>query len=583
MSATQITLGNMFTSNGKTVLTGGASGIDVESMVNSLAEAKRQPAVKLETKLETNAKKVTAYTEFQTLLDSFHDAANFLRNPPGVQNDAENIFNYRSASIGSSSSTSGSTYINVTAEAGTNLASYNISDVKLATKNIKTTATFPLADTATSAVGGTGPLNAGTMVLGPNGTTITLTAGDTLGQVVSKINAVSEESGIEATAVKISDGNYRISFQSTSTGSDMNYDISTPNAGIFNVAFAYSQDAVDSSMTLNGTTVTRSTNSVDDLIDGLTFDLKQASPLGTTLSVDIEADAELAKTGIMNFVDAYNALKLYASRQQELGDDGKPVDTAVLANDSTLRLSMSRLTTEMSSIVEGLSASNLNRLADIGITFSDYPGDDTSPFTRNILTVDEEKLTSSLTSNYDDVRQIFEFDYTSDNPDLQVFSRTNGLEVSDVAININNTSSTYTATFTTGSTTKTVTLTKETLSGGSIVLKGQEGTELDGLVLIYSDTANTTVNLKLSQGVADRVYNALDDLADEETGAVSVAMSALTEDDTRYNEEITKIDNMIERFRQQLLEKFAALEKAISSANSILQSIDANVSASNNN
>jgi len=38
---------------------------------------------------------------------------------------------------------------------------------------------------------------------------------------------------------------------------------------------------------------------------------------------------------------------------------------------------------------------------------------------------------------------------------------------------------------------------------------------------------------------------------------------------------------MIEKFRQQLLDKFANLEKAISSANSILQSISANTNAAN--
>lgn len=579
----QITLGNMFTSNGKTVLTGGSSGLDVESMVDSLATAKRQPAVKLEEKIEKNAKRSEAYTELKGLLDNFHDAANFLRNPPGVRNDADNIFNYRSTSVTSSSTTSGDTYLSVTAEAGASIASYNITNVVLATKSIKTTATFALANSnSAAAVDPAGPFNAGTLVLGASATPITLTAGDTLDEVVAKINAASDDSKIEATAIKVSNGNYRISFQSTETGAAMDYNIAALNPGIFNVAFAINQVPIDASLTLDGTPITRASNSIDDLIQGVTFDLKQNTS-GNSLAVDIETDQELAKTGIINFVDAYNALKLFAARQKEVGDDGKPVDTAILSNDSTLNLTLSKLTSEMTAIVDGLSGSQLSRLSDLGITASDYPGDDTTPFTRNILTVDEEKLKAAISSKYDEVRQVFEFDYSSDDPNLQVFSRTNGLNTSEVTININQTTGVYTATYDLGSGSTTVNLTKETISGGSIALKGQDGTALEGMVLIYSGTGNATVNLELHQGIADRVYNTLEDLTDEETGSISLAVSSITDEDKRYENEIKRIDSMIERFREQLLQKFAALESAISSANSILQSIDANVNASNNN
>ncbi len=582
---TQITLGNMFTSNGKTVLTGGSSGLDVESMVKNLADAKRLPAKALEDKITQNESKATAYTEMQTLLTDFRDAASNLRNPPGVQNSADNIFEYRSSEVSSNTSVAGSTYLDVTTEPGTTTGQYTVTVDTLATQSIKTTNSFALADLNTAAVGAgvTLPFHAGNLILGASGTSIALANGDTLGQVISKINAASGTSKIQATAIMVSTGNYQISFKSTETGAAMNYDIVTPNAGVLNTGIAFNQTAVNSSITIDGTPISRSSNSIDDAIDGMTFNLKAQTPLATSLTLDVAADTDLAKQGIMKFVDSYNALRLFVSRQSELGNDGKPTKDAVLANDGTMRLTMTRVNAEMADVVQGLTAGDPARLSDIGITYDDFAGDDTNPFTRNILVVDEDKLDSALSSNFDAVRKVFEFDYSSDNADFQIFSRTNGLAVSNATISINQTTGVYQATYTLNGTTTTVNLDKETLSSTAIILKGQNGTALEGLNMIYSNTTNATIHLTLSQGVGDRVFNAIDDLLDETTGAVAVASQKLIDDDTRYQKEIDKIDTSIETFRQKLLDKFAALEKALSQANSILQSIDANTNAGNNN
>lgn len=583
---TQITLGNMFTSNGKTVLTGGSSGLDVESMVKNLADAKRLPATALEDKIASNSKKSTAYTEMQSLLTDFRDAAANLRNPPGVRNASDNIFEYRSSTVTSSTGVTGSNYLSVTTEPGTTTGEYTVTVNKLATQSIKTTAAFSLADSDTTAAvgsGATSPFHAGDLILGSSGTRITLSNGDTLGQVVSKINAASGTSKIQATAIKVADGSYQISFKSTETGAAMDYDISTPNASVLNVGIAYNKVPVDASISIDGTTITRSSNSIDDAIDGMTFNLAAETPVGTSLTLDVQADTDLTKQGIMNFVDAYNAMRLFVSRQSELDTDGKPKDTAVLANDNTMQLTMSRINAEMAQTISGLTAGDPARLSDIGITYDDFAGDDTNPFTRNILVVDEDKLTSALDSDFDAVRKVFEFDYTTDNSDLQIFSRTNGLSVTNATISINQTTGVYQATYTQNGSTVTVDLDKESLSSSSIILKGKSGTALEGLNMIYSNTANATIHLNMTQGVGDRVFNALDNLLDDTTGAVAVAQQKLTDDETRYQKEIDKIDANIEKYRQTLLDKFAALEKAVSLANSLLQSIDANTNASNNN
>ena len=55
-----------------------------------------------------------------------------------------------------------------------------------------------------------------------------------------------------------------------------------------------------------GIEVRRSTNSIDDLVDGLTLDLKRPSSEPVDLSVT--PDTETAKEGVIRFVFAYNQL-----------------------------------------------------------------------------------------------------------------------------------------------------------------------------------------------------------------------------------------------------------------------------------
>lgn len=846
---TQVQFGNIFTSGSKQVLGGTNTGYDTEAIIGGLVDAKRLPAVQLEQKLEQNAAQQAAYAELRSILSRFQDASDFLRNPPGVQNDGDNIFQYRSAALTTNTAVAASNYLDVTVEPGASLSNYDISVNQIATQNTKTTNTFAATDLNAVVVGAGQPIAAGTQAFGAAGVNVTFDAGDTLAEVIAKVNAVSDQSGVEATALKVADGQYRIQFKTTDTGTAANYDLgygytepsffstdaifrfdagdidgdgdqadnplaTTPigtagdltgntslsasganvtlepsgefglpevdfagvgsalvvgntadintggpftektfalsfttgadvtgtqtiyeqgvtgrNFGVYiapdpgnggaatlfavahnsnewvgadqtkvlnlgavnanqhynveisfdasanptahdplntftgyvngvqvdqatnlqqqlahtgdiaiggringstlpdgtspagdgnyfqgsvnevvltntalssaertelntyftqryqtpipsvfdSLGFAIQEDAVDAELVIDGTTVVRSSNTIDDLIEDVTFELKQPTPPGTEVDVDVNPDLEIARNGILNFVDTYNELRIFMSRQTQIGDDGLPTDDAVLSSSSTLRNTMTTLTAELSRAVAGLGG--ISRLSDIGITFDDFPGDEETPFTRNILTVDQDTLDSALASDFDSVRQIFEFDYTSDDSDIQVFSRTNALNVSEFSLNIDITNGVYQATYDDNGTPTTIDLDIEMISGGGMLLIGQEGTVLEGLQLIYGDTVDTTANITVTQGIGDRIFNSLDSVLDEDSGAVSVEMDSLSDASVRLEEEIARIDEIVERFRQQMLEKFTALEQALSSVNTILQSLDAQANA----
>ena len=78
-----------------------------------------------------------------------------------------------------------------------------------------------------------------------------------------------------------------------------------------------------------------------------------------------------------------------------------------------------------------------------------------------------------------------------------------------------------------------------------------------------------------TQGLADKIFNLTDTVLTKDTGALDTEVSSITTLDQRLQDQITKIDEQVERFRQQLLEKFSALEQAIARVNNLLASIDA--------
>ncbi|TAE32729.1 MAG: hypothetical protein EAY65_06580 [Alphaproteobacteria bacterium] len=566
---TTIQLGTIFTQNDRRVMSGGQSGIDIESLINGLSETRRLPAVNLEERIEENQKIATSLGEMRTILDRFRDAANFLRNPPGVFSEAENIFEFRNASVSSNTAVSGSSYLDVTAEPGAQVTDYTITDVVTATRNVQTTGVINVANASTSIVGGGGPFTAGTFTVGATPQNIAIVNGDTLNSIANKVNATTTQSGVEAVVMQVGTNQFRLSFRTVNTGAAQNY---TFGAGATGITVPLTQSATDASLTIDGVSVTRSSNTISDVIDNVTLTLKQSTPPATALEVEIDADRELAKQGIMNFVDAYNQFRLFQSRQTQRDDNGLPTEDSVLSRSRTLSITGARLASELSSAISGILPADPARLSDIGITFADYPGDEETPFTRNILRVDETKLQNALSGNFDKVRKVFEFDFSSNNSDLQIFSRTNGLRTNSFTLNVNQGTSTYTAVV--GG--QTINLDASPITGGTgVTLRGQAGTALEGLVMLYSSATPASMTVNISQGFGDRLYNTLDEVLATGTGLLDSEVSSLGEQNERFETSIARIDAQIVSYRELLLRKYTSLEALIARSNTLLQTLDA--------
>ncbi len=238
---------------------------------------------------------------------------------------------------------------------------------------------------------------------------------------------------------------------------------------------------------------------------------------------------------------------------------------------------------ELTRSVGGITSGDPTLLADVGISIDNFAGDDTNPATKNILTVNTDKLKSALESNFQGVRNLFEYNETSDNVNFVNYKRSNNLDVTSFSMNINQTAGTYVATYTdSAGATQTVNFTGTSLgSSGGVSLTGPTGSVFEGSQFVFAGTGDATVNVSLSQGYADRFYNMMNQFINTTDGLITQETTTLADTKTRNQEEVTKIDDKLTAYRDQLLQQYSSLEAALTSANNILQLLTAQANARN--
>ena len=602
----EITLGTFSVQNGKNVVTGGASKLDTTAIVDALATAKAAPATRLTTANKTIDTQTAALAQMKTLLQTLETSADALRNPPGVANDSQNIFQYRTAAVTSNTGLTAANYATVSVQPGAAVQNYTIDSIsQLATATKQQSNVINVADATTASVVAAagsatpGQFQAGTVYLRAEdgtagGVAVTFNAGDTLSTVISDINAVSSRTGIQASLVTVATGQYQIIYSATQTGTNYGFDMGaaagSAGAGLVSDASGvFSQMSINSSpsnvvaqnaiFSVDGISLTRQTNSVSDVFANMTINLQQAT--SSALQVNVSPDTTIITNAVNAFADAYNAFRLFASTQQQLNSDGTPKDTAVLYNDSTFRNIVADVQTEVSRVVTGIASGQPSQLADVAITLTNYAGDATNPATTNIMTLNTDALASLLQSNFTGVEQAFEFTETATDSNFVNSQRSNSLTVSNYTVNLDTVNNTYTATYSDPSTgTVTVPLDATPLAGGGLSIKGEDGTIFAGSSWVYaSSNTSATIDVTATQGFGDRFYNLMDSITNTDNGTLTTDVTNLTDQQSRNTTQINTINDQVSTYRDQLQTQYAALEAAISSANSILDLLDAQQAA----
>ena len=355
---------------------GVGSGIDVRSLVDGLVAAERDPKVARFDNSEADSRAgisalgtlSAAVDELNTALDGVADFSDFKR---------------RAASSGDEAS------FTVSADGSAVSGNYDIEVVSLANHHKLSSDVY--ADDE--------KVGTGTLVIGVGDSSFTLSIDDsnnTLTGLQAAINADENNKGVTASIVT-DDAGTKLILTANETGTANAISITATDddagdgndLGLFNTAQLTPLGTLtDAEIKLDGLTITRSSNKIDDALAGVTLNLLKENEADESNSLSVSLDKDSIKEGVNKFVEAYNSFVSIANELSLYG--GRGGGNGPLFGDSTLRTLESQLRRGLSSSVEEGVLSNLTQL---GI----------STQADGSLTMDESKLDEAIEDDFTSV------------------------------------------------------------------------------------------------------------------------------------------------------------------------------------
>ncbi|GJG86630.1 flagellar hook-associated protein 2 [Gemmatimonadetes bacterium T265] len=369
-------------------ITGISSGIDWQSLVNSIIAADKVPATAWQKQIDANTARKTALDTLGQNLTSLQTASDALKYGAGFNT-------YSVTATGTASDGSARNVLAATADNTASAGTYAVTVQRLAQAQ-KTIGTIGQASTS-AALGVSGGLT----FTSPGGqpVTVNVASTDSLSALRANINAVQGETGVQASIVSgNADGSdAHLVLTAAKTGSAGGFTVAdasgtTPSLTAALGLGAPAVAAQDAQFTVDGVTVTRASNTVADAIGGVTLSL---AAVGSS-SVTLNRQPDQAQAAVQIFVDSYNKIQQFIQQQNTIQSDGT---FPPLHNDPTLRDAQSQLASMMltSGSASNGVASDLATLASVGVSLQKD----------GTLKLDGTTFQSALSSRLSDVSALF--------------------------------------------------------------------------------------------------------------------------------------------------------------------------------
>ncbi len=354
---------------GMSVSTGLISGMDTAGIIDQLMQVEANPQKLLMKRLSTDQAKATAYRAVNTRFDALRSAAEALK----ADATWKSVKATSSSDTVSATSTAGASAGTVTFTVNEIARSHAvISAQKWTATGTQTAADLDYGSTSLAVtVGGTPTTVA--LDRDGNGTA-------TLAEAAAAINARTDL-GLTATAVKVSDTEYRLQIATGKTGAASAFTAGA--AGAFDVV----TQGVDAKLTVGagtGYTMTSATNTFSGLVDGTTITVT-APVSNVTLKVSSDPQAVADKVAAM--VSAANGLLQSISPYTKADSSA-----AALKGDSTLRQLSGQI---LDSVAKTLGAEGTLSVA--GVELDDKGG----------FTFESSTFLKAMAATPDKVRRMF--------------------------------------------------------------------------------------------------------------------------------------------------------------------------------
>jgi flagellar hook-associated protein 2 len=321
---------------------GVGSGLDVNSIVNQLMEIERQPLNRLESSKKDLQVQLSAFGQLNSALSTFQSALGDLKTV-----DAFEVYKAVSSDEGA---------FTATADSSAAPGSIDIQVVRLA--EVHKMGSLAIADTDTTALGRAGDK----MTFTVNGNAFTVDGGGmTLSQLADAINDAPDNTGVSATIISENSGSNRLVLTSAETGNANAINLSATGRLDRDLDLADINDPaqLDSELLVDGLyTVTRSGNTIDDAISGVTLNL--IAETSTEVQLKVSRDTESVTASVQAFVDAFNELKTTIDSLSGEGND--------LEADNTLRSIESQIQAVFNTPPSAADGA-FTYLSEIGVSF----------------------------------------------------------------------------------------------------------------------------------------------------------------------------------------------------------------------
>lgn len=380
------------------------SNINVDSIVTQLISLERQPITLLDQREAGIQAKITAFGILQGALSSFQTAARGL-------SDVSKFLAYKASSSDSSvatiSASSVATAANYTLDVTTLAQAQKLVAPGQASANAPIgngTLTFDFGtisggsfDSVTGKYTGAG-FNSN----GAGSKTVTINASNnSLQGIRDAINSAQ----IGVTASIVNDGNastpYRLVLTQNNTGEANSLKISVSGDVALSDLLAQNPAATQNlsqSITaqnavfkVDGVSVSKGTNTISDVISGVTFTLQKAA---ASTSLAVTRDKQGVQDSVQAFVKAFNDVNKNLNDLSAYNSTAK--QGAILQGDSAVRNIQNQIRSTLNSTISGLGG-NLTALSQLGVSF----------LKDGTLTLNASKLQSAVDNNFSDIAGLF--------------------------------------------------------------------------------------------------------------------------------------------------------------------------------
>ena len=413
------------------------SGLDTAGIVSKLMAIESTPLNQLTTKQNSYQTKITAYGQIQSNLSQFQSAVLGLSNINTLKTVTATSSDTSILSATTSAGAIAGNYaitVNQLAQAQQLVSNGQASSTNAIGAGAATTVTFDFGTISGSKTNGT--YNAGTTFTsnGVASKSITIdSSNNTLTGIRDAINAA----GMGVTASIINDGStnpYRLLITNNQTGvaNSMRISVSGDSA-LSNLLsedpsnptgqnFQETTSAQNANLTISGVSVSKSSNIINDAISGVTMTLNKTN-VGSTVNLNLSNNSSNLSTSITNFVSSYNTLS--SSLKSLTSYDLTTRTGADLYGESTVTAIQRQIkSVVLSALPTGSNAYTV--LNNIGITFQKD----------GTLSVDNNKLTTAITNNYNSVANLFAANASASDALVQFTSSTSDTLPGSYSVNV---------------------------------------------------------------------------------------------------------------------------------------------------